>query len=204
PSITAGDPGHIALTFPGTKSADRDDGARPWDSWVVVSTNALDANPLFVANIGNSATDPVHRGNCTGRCAGMFDFLDVVGSPSDGTVWASAVDTCTAQDNCHTVAATGEATDMRRIGMKESAGPRRPRGAADRRREVGDLRARRPAARRADGGGLAADRAAGRPACASPRGGPVGDRPQLAAIGGRPGRGARRFVRVRHLRLRFA
>ena len=124
PSITAGDPGHIALTFPGTKSADRDDGARPWDSWVVVSTNALDANPLFVANIGNSATDPVHRGNCTGRCAGMFDFLDVVGSPSDGTVWASAVDTCTAQNNCNTVAATGEATDMRGIAIKEIAGPR--------------------------------------------------------------------------------
>ena len=54
----------------------------------------------------------------------MFDFLDVVGSPSDGTVWASAVDTCTAQNNCNTVAATGEATDMRGIAIKEIAGPR--------------------------------------------------------------------------------
>jgi hypothetical protein len=133
PTITAGDTGHIALTFPGTMSGDRNDKARPWDSWVVVSTNALDASPTFVANIGNAVGDPIHRGDCLARCAGMFDFLDVVGSPSDGTVWASAVDTCTTKDSCNTVAAPGNddaagtsgvSSDMRGIAMKEIAGPR--------------------------------------------------------------------------------
>ena len=133
PAIAAGDAGHIALTFPGTMSGDRNDKARPWDSWVVVSTNALDASPTFVANIGNAVGDPIHRGDCLARCAGMFDFLDVVGSPSDGTVWASAVDTCTTKGSCNTVAAPGNddeagtsgvANDMRGIAMKEIAGPR--------------------------------------------------------------------------------
>ena len=63
----------------------------------------------------------------------MFDFLDVVGSPSDGTVWASAVDTCTTKDSCNTVAAPGNdddagdsgvASDMRGIAIKEVSGPR--------------------------------------------------------------------------------
>lgn len=133
PTITAGDAGRIALTFPGTMVGDRDDKTRPWDSWVVTSSNALDASPLFVANIGNAVGDPVHRGDCLARCAGMFDFLDVVGSPSDGTIWATAVDTCTTKDSCNTIAAPGNddaagdsgvASDMRGIAIKEVSGPR--------------------------------------------------------------------------------
>lgn len=95
PTITAGDPGKIAITFPGTTVDNRKDPTRPWNSYVVVSTNALDADPLFLSNVANDPDDPVHRGNCTGRCAGMFDFLDIQVSPADGTAWASAVDTCT-------------------------------------------------------------------------------------------------------------
>jgi hypothetical protein len=63
----------------------------------------------------------------------MFDFLEIVGSPSDGSVWATAVDTGTTKDSCNTVAAPGNddsagdagvASDMRGIAMKEIAGPR--------------------------------------------------------------------------------
>jgi len=95
PTITAGDPGKIAITFPGTMVNDQSDPTRPWNSYVVISTNALETNPLFLSNIANDPDDPIHRGNCVGRCAGMFDFLDIQVSPADGTAWASAVDTCT-------------------------------------------------------------------------------------------------------------
>ena len=95
PTVTAGDPGRIAITFPGTTVDNRSDPTRPWNSYVVVSSNALDTDPVFLSNIANSPDDPVHRGECTGRCAGMFDFLDIQVSPADGTAWASAVDTCT-------------------------------------------------------------------------------------------------------------
>lgn len=95
PTITAGDPGKIAITFPGTTVNDQQDSTRPWNSYVVISTNALDPDPLFLSNVANDPNDPVHRGDCLGRCAGMFDFLDIQVSPADGTPWATAVDTCT-------------------------------------------------------------------------------------------------------------
>jgi hypothetical protein len=95
PTITAGDAGRIAITFPGTTVDNPQDPTRPWNSYVVVSSNALDPDPLFHSNIANDPDDPVHRGDCLGRCAGMFDFLDIQPSPADGTAWASAVDTCT-------------------------------------------------------------------------------------------------------------
>jgi len=95
PTITAGDPGKIAITFPGTMVNDQSDPTRPWNSYVVVSTNALSSNPLFLSNIANDPNDPIYRGWCDGRCGGMFDFLDIQVSPRNGTVWASAVDGCT-------------------------------------------------------------------------------------------------------------
>jgi hypothetical protein len=82
--VIAGDPGKIAITFPGT-----------------------------TANIVNPANDPIHRGDCPSRCGRMYDFLDAVISPTDGSVWASFVDTCTHTDwngvvtNCNTVRAPG-------------------------------------------------------------------------------------------------
>lgn len=133
PTIAAADAGRIALTFPGTTSANRGDKTRPWDTYVVISTNALDPNPLFVSNIANTSGDPVHRGDCLGRCAGMFDFLDIVAAPADGTVWATATDTCTAENSCNTVAAPGNdddtgtrgvASDMRGIAIRELTGPK--------------------------------------------------------------------------------
>ena len=98
PAIIAGDRGRIAITFPGTTSRSRLDQRRPWNSYVVVSINALGADPLFVWTTGNDPADPVHRGDCgPGRCGGMFDFLDIVLSPWNGRVWATATDTCVGE-----------------------------------------------------------------------------------------------------------
>lgn len=120
PAIIAGDRGRIAITFPGTTSRSRLDPRRPWNSYVVVSINALGSNPLFVWTTGNATTDPVHRGDCgPGRCEGMFDFLDIVLSPWNGRVWASATDTCTG--DC--VTGNGAADDSAGAVLKQIDGP---------------------------------------------------------------------------------
>jgi len=145
PSIDVGDPGRIAITFPGTTSTlGSKDKTRPWNSYVVVSTTALSAKPLFLSNIANPKWDPVHRGDCGGesggRCGRMYDFLDVVSSPIDqGRIFASAVDTCTALDSCNAKRVEGEndddevayeegdthftSDDMQGIVIREVSGP---------------------------------------------------------------------------------
>lgn len=130
PSLDAGADGRVAISFPGTTVADRNDKARPWNYYVLVTTDALDANPLFVSNIANPAGDPIHRGDCTGRCAGMLDFLDVTVEPNaatGGPAWATAVDTCTAVNKCNDAGTgggqAGSATDMRGLAVKQISGP---------------------------------------------------------------------------------
>ena len=95
PVIEAGDEGKIAINFPGTTVDDMEDKKRPWNQYIVASTNALAANPLFVSTTANPVDDPIHRGDCLQRCAGMFDFLDIQISPHDGDIWATATNTCT-------------------------------------------------------------------------------------------------------------
>jgi hypothetical protein len=145
PTIDVGDPGKIAITFPGTTSAGGSkDKTRPWNSYVVMSTNALSSNPLFLSNIANPKWDPVHRGDCGGnsggRCGRMYDFLDIVSSPIDhGRVFATAVDTCTTYLSCSTKRVQGEndddtvsyeegtthyaADDMQGVVIREVSGP---------------------------------------------------------------------------------
>lgn len=95
PTITAGDAGRIAIHFPGSTSAERT-STRPWNTYLMVSTNALDPEALFTWTTANDPADPVRRGTCgPGRCGGMFDFLDIQTSPASGAFWAAAVDTCT-------------------------------------------------------------------------------------------------------------
>src|SRR3954453_11748387 len=93
PSIDVGDPGKIAIPFPGaTSAAGTKDKTRPWNGYVVTTTNALSRTPLFLSNIANPKWDPVHRGDCNGRCGRMYDFLDIVSSPQDqGRVFATEV-----------------------------------------------------------------------------------------------------------------
>ena len=109
PTIDVGDPGKIAITFPGTTSdLGTRDKTRTWDSYVVESTDALSADPLFLSNIANPKNDPVARGDCNNRCGRMYDFLDIVSAPGDqGRIWATAVDTCTALLKCNSTKLPG-------------------------------------------------------------------------------------------------
>ena len=95
PSIDASEPGHVAIAFPGSTS-DETKNARPWNYYVEVSTNALSQPPVFHSSTIQTPNDPIHRGPCLDRCAGMYDFIDVVIAPRSGALWASAVDTCTS------------------------------------------------------------------------------------------------------------
>jgi hypothetical protein len=101
PTISAGSAGRIAITFPGTMSNNTDDITRPWFSYVVESVDALSYTPTFLSAVANPGglADPIHRGDCFGRCGRMYDFLDVVVDPS-GTVWGTATDTCTPLAEC--------------------------------------------------------------------------------------------------------
>jgi hypothetical protein len=113
PTIDVGDPGKIAITFPGTTSTGgTKDNTRPWNSYVVVSTNALSDDPLFLSNIANPKNDPVARGDCADRCGRMYDFLDIVSAPNQGgRVFATAVDTCTAENSCNSKRVVGNDDD---------------------------------------------------------------------------------------------
>lgn len=128
PTIDAGSPGRIAITFPGTTVDDPDDDIRPWNSYLVISTTALSRSPIFQSKIANPPDDPVHRGDCRGRCSGMFDFLDIVVSPA-GQAWATAVDTCieTPGDPCFEIGEDGEpqavAEDMEGVAIRQLSGP---------------------------------------------------------------------------------
>lgn len=95
PTVDVGDPGKLAIFFPGSPEEDVKDRTRPWNYYAVVSTDALSADPTFVSTITNNPSDPIHRGECDGRCGRIYDFVDVVVSPADsGRMWAPGVDTC--------------------------------------------------------------------------------------------------------------
>lgn len=117
PVIAAGDEGRIAINFPGTTAPSGNN--RAWNQYVVVSDNALDANPLFLSATANDPADPVHRGACNGRCGGIWDFLDVVIS-AQGEAWAAASDDCAAACN------TGQTTSLHAgdgIAIRQIGGP---------------------------------------------------------------------------------
>ena len=127
PTIAAGDPGRIAVLFPGSESKDFSDPGRPWNIYVVVSVNTLDANPVFTWTVANPKNDPVHRGDCgPGRCdaadgGSMFDFLDLVVSPVDGVLWGTASDTCTG--DCVTNPGAQQSRPGQGVAIREVKGP---------------------------------------------------------------------------------
>ena len=125
PSIDAQDPGHVAISFPGSTAREAN-AARPWNYYVEVSTNALDRPPVFHSSTIQSPKDPVHRGPCLDRCAGMYDFIDVVIAPKTKALWAAAVDTCTSLKCIEAVGPTlksGEgAGDAQGVAVRQLAG----------------------------------------------------------------------------------
>lgn len=130
PTLDAGPrPGQLAIAFPGSAKhyADEQDPSMPWNYYVTTSLNADSARPLFVSATANPPSDPIHRGRCQARCAGMLDFIDVEFAPS-GEIWAAATDTCTAKDGCRTARAadTIVATDAQGVAVRQLAGPGLP------------------------------------------------------------------------------
>ncbi|MGH9891212.1 MAG: pre-peptidase C-terminal domain-containing protein [bacterium] len=127
PTIVAGDAGRIAVLFPGSESTDFEDPTRPWNIYIVMSTNALDANPTFTWTTANNPPDPVHRGNCgPGRCdaqdgGSMFDFLDIQVSPADGAFWGTASDTCV--DACVTDPTARKLRPGQGVAIRQTKGP---------------------------------------------------------------------------------
>jgi hypothetical protein len=110
PAIAVGDPGRIAIAFPGTDDLEEgfttdplpDHSEEAWYPYFAVSFNALDASPTFEA-FSASGTDPIERGHaCNGgnRCGYQVDFIDAVIGPN-GLPYAAFADGCTST-NCIT------------------------------------------------------------------------------------------------------
>ena len=125
PTIDAGSPGHVAITFPGSTDEDKTP-ARKWNYYVTVSTNALAPLPTFHSATANKIADPIHRGPCLGRCGNMFDFLDVVIAPN-GAAWGTEVDTCTSTKCIRAegpkLKADEASSDARGMIVRELSGP---------------------------------------------------------------------------------
>ena len=114
PSIVAGEEGRISFFYVGSTNPlgpavhDRDDSGEyvnasavenaTWNAYVGFSLNALDAQPVFATVTPHPLSDPLARGDCSGRCyrdsGGMYDFFDIDVNPLTGQVWAAIVDMC--------------------------------------------------------------------------------------------------------------
>jgi hypothetical protein len=118
PVIEAGDAGRIAVSFPGTLKSTESARTATWNQYVAVSTNALDAQPVFVSATGNDPANPIHRGTCLGRCGGLWDFLDVQIDATTGEVWATSSDDCIGICDTGTLqsAHAGEGIAIKQIG----------------------------------------------------------------------------------------
>ena len=131
PSLAAGDRGHVVITFPGSTDAhaNTDKQLAPWSYYMVFSQDALSSHPHFVSQVaripsslGGSTT--MHRGPCSGRCAGLFDFLDVQVAPTPGSpAYASLSDDCTGPCVSSTRGKSTHADAGAGILVRELAGP---------------------------------------------------------------------------------
>lgn len=105
PAIAVGDPGRIAIAYPGTPDLSNGFATDPlppaseeaWYPYLSLSLNALDPNPTF-ESISASGTDPIMRGHACqngGRCSFQVDFIDAIMGP-DGMPYAAFADGCTS------------------------------------------------------------------------------------------------------------
>lgn len=120
PVVAAGAEGHVVLNFPSSTSPTRSGSTRPWNQTVTVSYNLLEEDPIFHSATANDPADPIHRGNCNGRCGGLWDFLDVTVAPTGGEAWAAASDDCTG--SCVGGAAVSDKVG-RGIAIRQIGGP---------------------------------------------------------------------------------
>lgn len=131
PSLAVGDRGHVVLTFPGSTDAhaNTDKKASPWSYYVVFSQNALSARPAFVSQVARIPSalgggTVMHRGPCSGRCAGLFDFLDVQVAPTRGSpAYATLSDDCTGPCVASPRGKSNDADAGAGILVREIAGP---------------------------------------------------------------------------------
>ena len=131
PSLAVGDRGHVVITFPGStdQRANTDKQKSPWSYYVVFSQNALDPHPTFVSQVaripsalGGGTT--MHRGPCNGRCAGLFDFLDVQVAPTPGSpAYATLSDDCTGGCTKSPLNKSNDTDAGAGILVREVAGP---------------------------------------------------------------------------------
>lgn len=110
PVVAGGDPGKIAISFPSTTGTS---STRAWSQTVVVTEDALSADPIFLSATGNPPNDPIHKGTCTGRCGGLWDFIDIQIS-SAGEAWVATSDDCIG--SCPSAAHAGDGIAIRQIG----------------------------------------------------------------------------------------
>ena len=122
PAIDASGVGRVAITYPGSTDLTSQRSLRKWNMYVTTSMNALDARPTFTSTTANPLSDPIHRGDCNGKCAAMADFLDVVIAPS-GHIWATATDTCvTAACVQATTGGVNVALDGQGVAIRQTSG----------------------------------------------------------------------------------
>src|SRR5437763_8975869 len=131
PSLAVGDRGHVVITFPGSADAQANTDKRksPWSYYAVFSQNALSPRPTFVSQVaripaalGGGTT--MHRGPCSGRCAGLFDFLDVQTAPTPGSpAYATLSDDCTGPCVASPANKSRDVSAGAGILVREVAGP---------------------------------------------------------------------------------
>ncbi|MEA2433546.1 MAG: hypothetical protein QOG54_1003 [Actinomycetota bacterium] len=104
PAMDVGGPGKLAIVYMGSENSpfkpdsekDPSYAKTTWNGYMTLVSNALSDEPLFYTSTVNDKNDPLIRQHCgPGRCAAVYDFIDVVIGP-DGTPWGAFVDGCTA------------------------------------------------------------------------------------------------------------
>jgi len=124
PELEAGEEGKVAITFPGNTAGSSGGSGRRWNQYTMVTTNALEENPLFVSTTANPPSDPIHKGNCgPGRCGPLWDFIEITVSPLDGGFWAAISDSCEST-GCKGTGGVDNVSSGMGYAVRQIGGPR--------------------------------------------------------------------------------
>ncbi|HUR26022.1 MAG TPA: sialidase family protein [Candidatus Thermoplasmatota archaeon] len=101
PVLDAGGEARVVVGYYGST---RTEGATaPWHAYIGVLSDALAPDPVVYTVTADSEEDPLAR-ECSGRCGGAGDFLDIAIGP-DGRPWMALTDVC------HSACVAGTAND---------------------------------------------------------------------------------------------